>query len=146
MRSKELKSYNLDSGKTVIRELSTKPYVGLVTVVIVGIIISFTKLPIVYGATLIVVGLLVLFIFPNRVLVEFFDDFMVLYNRAEKNDCMIIYYDEIVSWWYVRGISLDELCIELEDGTIEKVNAYSKISFERYMNEFVKDKHRKTSK
>ena len=146
MRSKELKSYNLDSGKTVIRELSTKPYVGLVTVVIVGIIISFTKLPIVYGATLIVVGLMVLFIFPNRVLVEFFDDFMVLYNRAEKNDCMIIYYDEIVSWWYVRGISLDELCIELEDGTIEKVNAYSKISFERYMNEFVKDKHRKTSK
>jgi len=146
VRSKELKSYNLDKSKTIIKEIGAKPYTLLLLIIATGIVISFVGIPIVYGITLIVIGLIILLLFPNRVLIDFYDNHLVLFNRAAKDDCVIIYYDEIVSWWYTRDIGVDELRIELEDGTIEKINAFSKFEFEKNMNGFVKDKYRKNVK
>ena len=71
---------------------------------------------------------------------------MILYNRADKDVCTLVYYDEVSSWNYARGTRRDYLYIELENGRIEKTEGFSRSLFESQMNRFLKDKSRKNSK
>ncbi|MBR4421358.1 MAG: hypothetical protein IKS69_02380, partial [Erysipelotrichaceae bacterium] len=73
-------------------------------------------------------------------LMEFFQDYLVIYNKADKNSCVLIYYDEISSWYYTWSANRDYLYIELENGTVEKIEAFSKTLFETDMNRFVRTK------
>lgn len=80
---------------------------------------------------------------PRVTLIEFFTDYLVLHNRADKNTCVIIYYSEVKSWYYSWSAKKDILSIELEDGHVEEIEAFSKTIFEAYMSRHLKDKHRK---
>jgi hypothetical protein len=82
---------------------------------------------------------------PKVILMEFYSDYLVMYNKADKDNCVLIYYDEIASWHYVWGANRDYLCIELSDGSEEIIEAFSKSLFEGNMNRFLKDKHRKNA-
>ena len=77
---------------------------------------------------------------PSRRLIEFYDDHMILYNKARKDECNIIYYDDIKSWEYKSKVSMDELVIVLQDDSIQKMNAFSKTEFEKKLNKYIKDK------
>ena len=74
---------------------------------------------------------------------EFYNDYLVVYNRADKTKCVLIYYEDVLSWYYSRGTSRDYLYIELEEGKQERVEAFSKPVFESNMNRFLKGKNRK---
>ena len=68
------------------------------------------------------------------------DHYIVLYNKARKDECNIIYYDDIKSWEYKSKVSMDELVIVLQDDSIQKMNAFSKTEFEKKLNKYIKDK------
>ena len=104
------------------------------------------KLPIAYGVTMIIVSLCAIAYMPRVVLMEFYQDYLVLYNRADKNNCVLIYYDEVSSWYYSWSANRDYLYIELENGNVEKIEAFSKTIFESTMNRFMRDKRRKNVK
>lgn len=65
---------------------------------------------------------------------------MVMQNKAAKDDCIMIYYDEIISWQYIRSSKVDTLVVELEDGTLEKIDCFSKRRVTKYMEEFAPNK------
>ena len=70
-------------------------------------------------------------------------DYLVLYNKGNSADCVIVYYDEIVSWYYKKSFKNDELVIELIDDNTLRIEAFSKNIFEYNMNVFLKDKKKK---
>lgn len=144
MKSKELKVYNLPNENLLLSEINAKPTFLFVILIVLGIISFAFNVPTTYSVALISIGFICFVATPRVTLMEFYSDYMITYNRADRNTCMIIYYSEVVSWHYLRNATKDTLVIELEDGSIEKVNAFSKTIFENRMVRFLKDKHKKT--
>lgn len=141
MKSKELKVYNLPSDSFFISEINAKPTILFLLIFFAGIISLFFDFPKLYGVIISLAGLTCICFMPRAVMVEFYNDYLILYNKADKNTCTIIYYDEVNSWYYTWGTSRDFLVIELLDGTQEKIEAFSKTIFEVNMSRFLKDKH-----
>jgi len=146
MKSKELKTYNLPKDDMVVAQIDAKPNSLFIFVILIGVLSFMFKLPVAYGVTMIIVSLCAIAYMPRVVLMEFYQDYLVLYNRADKNNCVLIYYDEVSSWYYSWSANRDYLYIELENGNVEKIEAFSKTIFESTMNRFMRDKRRKNVK
>ncbi len=138
MKSKELKTYNLPREQEIIHQLEVKPYAFLVTILIIGIAYIFYNGSI--ALVLMSMSLYALFFLPDRKLLIFTEEYMVMQNKAAKDDCIMIYYDEIISWQYIRSSKVDTLVVELEDGTLEKIDCFSKRRVTKYMEEFAPNK------
>lgn len=143
MKSKELKTYNLPNEVAPSSEINAKPSLLFLLLIIIGIISAILKFKPIYCITMIVVGLVCLCFMPKITLMEFYSDYFVMYNRADKSKCVLIYNDEVKQWYYSWSAKKDYLVVELEDGTIEKIESFSKSIFETYMNKHLKDKHKK---
>lgn len=143
MKSKELKTYNLPNENTMLSEINAKPTVLFVLLILVGIISLILRISPIYGITLITIGVVAIIAMPRVTLMEFYYDYLVMYNRADKNTCAIIYYSEVKSWYYSWSAKKDILTIELEDGSVEQIEAFSKTIFEAHMSRYLKDKHKK---
>lgn len=92
------------------------------------------------GLGLIVVGIFGITIFPDRVLITFLDDCMVLYNQQDRSMCMLVYYDEVVHWQYVYRKQYDQLVITLVDGSREVQDMYSYSSVFQQLTEHMAGK------
>jgi len=143
MRSKELKVYNLPVEEKQPFFIDSKPYLFIIFVVLFGIAFLFSTTTMPLGFLLTGVGLFCLLFFPRMIMIEFYDSYLILHNKADKTTCVLIYYEDIVSWYYKKGNYADYLYIELVDGTTERLEAFSKVSFEAAMNSYLKDKHKK---
>lgn len=145
MESKEIKRYNLPEDRILLGLIDAKPTIYLFIIFVIGVLFLLGKnytLSIIFMST----GILSFIFLPERILVEFYENYLVLYNHASKNDCEMIYYDEIVKWRYSSGVSYDELQIELIDDSLHIVDGFSKIIYENQMSRFLKDKRDKTKK
>lgn len=143
MRTKELKTYNLPSDNALISEINAKPTWVFILFIIIGILSIALRFSYLYGGFIIATGLICVIFMPRVTVMEFYHDYLVAYNRVDKSKCFIIYYNEVSSWYYSWSAKKDYLCIELEDGSEEKIEAFSKTLFEAYMYKFLKDKHKK---
>lgn len=135
-----MKTYNLPRINTALSEIDAKPMGLFILLIILSVVSFILKFPIVYGATLIIISIVCICFFPRVTLMEFYDDYFVMFNRVDKNSCVLIYYDEVVSWKYVWTAKKDILSIELVDGSQEKIEAFSKTIFEAYMNRYLHGK------
>ena len=139
MKSKELKNYNLPDNRAYNESLETKP-IGLLLVILgVGFYLILRKFYI-YGCALFFFSAACLIFLPGRRLIEFYDEYMIVYNKARKDECNIIYYDDVKSWEYKTSVSMDELVLTLNDDSIQKCNAFSKKEFEKSLNKYIKEK------
>ena len=140
MKSKELKTHNLPVDVFPISKIDAKPDWLFIVFIMLGIFsFTFDVSPF-YGATLVLTSLCVLLFMPKVHLMEFFQEYLVMFNKADKNSCVLIYNDEISSWYYTWSANRDYLYIELENGTTEKIEAFSKTLFEANMNRFARGK------
>ena len=92
---------------------------------------------------LIILTLFAILGMPDRILVQFADDYLVMYNRSDKNECTIVYWDEIVSWHYEYHHACDKLVVSLVDGSTESVDMYSKRSIAKQMAQYASGKEKK---
>ena len=145
MKSKELKTYNLPEDRVLLANIDAKPNGVILLVFVFGLLLVAFK-QYVWGVSIAVLASCASFVLPNKVLIEFYQDYMVLYNHASKFTCEIIYYDDVVVWNYDFGITYDTLTIKLVDDSTHNVDGYSKIVFENLMNRFLKDKKEKKKK
>lgn len=143
MKSKELKTYNLPKDDLLISSIDAKPNYVFILAFLLGAILLFIESSRVYGLTIITIVIVMYIYLPKVVLMEFFQEYLVLYNRADNNSCVLVYYDEIISWNYSWSANRDYLNIELENGESERIEAFSKTIFESNMNRFLKEKKKK---
>ena len=143
MRSKELKTYNLPSENQVIAQIDAKPTFLFVILICIGMAFFVYNHNNPYGIFVTIVSVIGLIYLPRVVMMEFYQEYMIMYNKADKTNCVLIYYDDVVSWNYVWGASRDFLVVELSDGNEELIEAFSKTIFEGNMNRFLRDKRKK---
>ena len=67
----------------------------------------------------------------------------MLYNRHDKRECFIIYYEDMVSWHYEWNPSTDQLVISLVDGSVEKQEVHAKYRIEKWLNSLAPGKQAK---
>ena len=97
----------------------------------------------VIGVMVIMVSLFSLLMLPDCKLYEIHQDYIALYNRHDKSECFIIYYEDMVSWHYEWNPSYDQLVISLVDGSVEKQEVYAKYRIEKWLNSLAPGKQAK---
>lgn len=142
MKTKEIKVYNLPEDRVINESIDAKPYLLIVIVIIFGLFLMGEDFA--SGLTVAIFGAAVLLLMPRSTLIEFYDDYLILYNKANHNFCTMVYYEDVASWHYSYGITVDELLIELEDGNVLSVEGFNKMLFESNMNRYLKNKKQKT--
>ena len=145
MKSKELKIYNLPEGRIVLDVIDAKPNIWIFVIFTIGLLLTIYN-QLIWGISLILFSFFMIVMLPKRVLIEFYHDYMVLYNHANKSDCEIIYYDDVLKWKYSLGLSYDTLSIHLVDDSVHNVDGFSKFAYEVVMNRYLKDKKEKSSR
>ena len=146
MKSQKIRVRNLPETRRVIHKVQVKPTVILSILLFVGLLMMFMKpYLLVAGLTMVLLALFCQFVMPDRVLCEFCDDYMVLYNDHDRTRCNMIYYDEIVAWRYERHRSADQLVIQMIDDTTQVQEMYSKNTIRRQMETYAAGKERNLS-
>lgn len=145
MNSKELKRYNLPEDRFLLAVIDAKPSFILFLIFIIGLVLVVARQ---YSVGIVVTLLAAIsyITLPSRVLIEFYQNYLVLYNHANKNDCEMIYYDEVVKWRYVYGINYDYVELILVDDSTHTIDAFSRALFEGLLNKYLKDKKDKTKR
>ena len=144
MNSKDIKTYNLSNDTRILYRLELKPTFLLVVSMLIGfiLVIPFTSI----GVVIISIASYCLVFLPSRVLLEFHDDYVIFYNKASHEDCVMIYYEDIMKWRYIKGRKVDYLVVELEDGTRENIECFNYRAVTRYMRMFAADREVKKKK
>ena len=144
MKSKEIRVRNLPKDDVPFYVLNVKPTSFLIIAMIMGICFLWIRSYLqVIGVMVIMVSLFSLLMLPDCKLYEIHQDYIVLYNRHDKSECFIIYYEDMVSWHYEWNPSYDQLVISLVDGSVEKQEVYAKYRIEKWLNSLAPGKQAK---
>ncbi len=146
MKSKQLKSYNIPTNDPFMDAIDAKPVGLMIIAIFFGALLLVTGASRIFGFTLILFATFCLLFLPQDILVYFFREYLILYNKADRSKCSLIYYDEVSSWYYSWSAAKDYLYIELIDGSVEKIEAFSRGMFEFKMRMFLKDKQKKVTR
>ncbi|MBQ9822892.1 MAG: hypothetical protein IJM63_00215 [Solobacterium sp.] len=139
MKSQTIRQRNIPADISVSRRVQLKPTITLVLMLMLGMIFVAAK-PYLFlsGIMMSMLGLFCLFVMPDGVLCEFTREYLILYNR-KHSDCMLVYWEDIVSWHYEKHHNNDLLIVTLVDGSTEIQEVYSK-RIQKYMRNYVPDK------
>lgn len=115
IKSKNLKIRNLPKNNKRIDKINSKPYLALIIFLVSGIAIFSVSYLI--GLLICALCLYNLCFIRNMILTEFFDDYAVFYNTQKKDECFILFWQDIAKWKFQKQRSdLDILEVHLKDG------------------------------
>ena len=144
MKSQVIRKRNIPSDAYVTHRIQLKPKLTMDIVHLSGVIFIAAKpYLMLVGAMLVTLAFFCLFVMPDGVLCEFTRDYLILYNRRDRSECMLVYWDDIVSWQYEWHPVTDMLSITLVDGSTETLEVYSS-SVRRYMKLYCANKENRT--
>ena len=143
MKSKVLKIRNLPQEMQVLNEVKVKPIGSLLALMLVSgvFIISGSSIAIV-GVVLLAISSYALIVMPDWILMQFTDEFLVLYNRKNRDECMLIYWEEILLWQYQKHNNEDQLWLQLTDGQTETIECFNRNKIVPYCKIYAKGKER----
>lgn len=143
MKSKSLKSYHLPAVREVLQSFEAKPYLYLT-------LLAIASLLAVVEGTYFLPGLIILFtcifaivILPNRLLIEFSEDYMVVYHRVNKDDCMMVYYEDVLAYFIEKNRRYDLVYFVLTDGSEIHVPIFNRRGSEKILDMFLHGKKQK---
>ena len=95
---------------------------------------------------MILMSVFALLMLPDRYLIQFTPDYLVLYNRRNADECTIVYWEDIVTWQYEYHKGVDVLALSLTDGSSQTIELYSKRPIIRVMNQYAPGKEQKSAR
>ena len=143
MNSKALKKDNLPTDIKPEKQYDAKPIGFLVACFIFGSMLCFDLRYLSFGVFLISIAIFALVFLPSRVLIEFYKDYMIVYYKVNQEDCYLIYYDEVVSWTYIKGRMKDYIYFELEEGETVRVASFSRNRIGSYLENCLTNREKK---
>ena len=147
MKSKTLKIRNLPVGKPVFFRMNVKPTEYLTVFLLISLVCLFLDAPLptigLIGSTVICFALVAT---PDRTLLEMNDDFMIFYSPKDSSECSILYWDEILSWQYVKHRQCDHLRVEMINGDMHDSEVYYNKRLLRLLSAYAPNKEKKASR
>lgn len=139
IQSNRLKCRNLPADYEVLDKTTSKPLGSLATVALCGLVLMITPDYMFLGSLIAFVSFYSLFFSPTVVLVEFCDEFVIFYLDDKRENCYVIYWNEIAGYEYkAQWINPDYVKITLMDGS---VHSFKCLSRQQLMRNFQKHVH-----
>lgn len=143
MKSKILKIRNIAKEPPIIATVSVKPKQGLSILIFVSFIMMiFSNLFSYIGVLVFGISTFCLFVLPDRKLIEFTYDYIILYNCKEREKCSLVYWEDMLTWQYISRADHDELEIELVDHTIKSIECFSRRSVIPLLRTYAREKEK----
>lgn len=125
MKSRICSIDSLDE-KTKRLKINAKPNLFLVILFLISLFLVI-KSYLIYLATIGLISSVYCLVFlPNKIILEFDQNYLIVYDTFDKTECSIVYYDEIKTYKWQTSHSYDNLIITLYDGTIKKIPCIKK--------------------
>jgi hypothetical protein len=141
MRSQKIRTRNLPETKGKTKTVHLRPTAFLTVLLVIGAAFLFLPSPWAgFGIWMVLLSLFGLIIMPNRKLCQFTEDYLILYNLHDQEECTILYWNEIVNWQYEWHPYYDQLDINMIDGSTETQEMFAKRSVARYLNRLIPGK------
>lgn len=146
MKSQKIRVRNLPENITRSRaSVHVKPTGILFLLLCIGaMIILLLQELFIYGVAMIMLAIFALTILPDRILITFADDYLVLYNQQDRSICVLLYYDEIVNWQYEVHRTYDRILFTLVDGSCESQEMFSLCAVKKNLEEHLPGKQKKS--
>ena len=136
VRSKILKIRNLPKTGEKRGEIKTKPYGLLLTFLVIGIALLFTSYY-VFGIVLVGIFLYYLLFIKNTLLVEFFDTYAVFYLNNGKDECYVLFWNDVKDWQLEKAKrDMDILNIVLKDDTTIALKCLGRKKICKYFKQY----------
>lgn len=147
MKSKELKIYNIPRDKPPFLSMNIKPRRLLICVLWGSVILSCLNFEwSVIGLCGSAISVFALVAMPDRTLLDIYEDKIVVYDSRQMDNCFCIFWDELLTWQYIRGTYTDRLRLELIDGQHAECDVYRSRKLFFYLHLFAKGKEKKIVK
>lgn len=132
---------NLPKNEKPAYSIYFKPTKSILICFIVGIIMFiFDFIPLI-GILISIFSALIFFITPNYLIFQAYKTFFVIYNKNDKINCQLIYWNDVKEWAYKSGNNgMDSLIIKTNDNNIHVINLYSPAKIIHCFNKFVSEK------
>ena len=119
MKSQVIKVRNLPDWTHQPHTIHVKPVAFLALMGIAGIALFVSGTPWVgVGLILSISSVFALLMMPDRILIQFTPDYMILYNHRDRDTCTVIYWEDLVNWQYEFHPNYDTLSCFLTDGSV----------------------------
>ncbi|MBR2808798.1 MAG: hypothetical protein IKE33_01030 [Erysipelotrichaceae bacterium] len=137
MRSKVVRINSIDENK-IMTQIKAKPELFLALMFVFSfVILMFNGY---LGFALMMITTYCFIFFPERRLIDFCDEYLIIYNDINHEVCYMLYYDEIVSWQYVSTFNADKLVIALINNQVYETDIFNRHRTERIMERFVPER------
>lgn len=132
MKSKKLKIRNLPKNEKQIDHITAKPMGILFGSVVLGFILFFTKYYLI-GTILFAMFFYELVCVKDYELVAFYETYAVFFIDKKKENCYIVYYDDILKWDYkTKWNSYDKIDLVFKNGNEVELRCMEKRKFKKY--------------
>lgn len=147
MKSKTIKQRNIPSYPYIIKSIRVKPIEILMLMIIIGFILLFSSEDFaMIGVLMIYLSTFSLLVLPDARIIDYTNEYAIIYNCVDKNECKLIYWDEILSWQYKWHTDKDQMLIELIDYSIEVVDTYKRSTMIPYFKKYAPGKEKTSRK
>lgn len=145
VRSKILKIRNLPIDGKKIGQIKAKPYGFILLFLFMGICLLCTRFYIV-GFVITAIFIYYLFFVRDMVLVEFFDRYVVFYLNNGKEECFLLFWEDIEHWNITSSRrDMDVLNIILRNNQTIALKCLGRKKIEKYFNEYASNHHEKNT-
>ena len=118
IQSNRFKCRNLPADYEVLDQMTTKPTATLVTSSLCGAILLTKEDYLFLGSLVLFMSVYGLIFSRSTVLIEFCKDFVIFYLDERREECYVIYWNEIVHYDYKSSLfNTDYVRIILSDGS-----------------------------
>lgn len=139
MRSQYIKTRNIpDTVRKNAHTVRVKPWLTLIGIFVIGVVVvAMHSYTVGIALPLMILTLFSLLAMPDRILIQFTPEYMLMYNQHDRSECAMIYYEDVVSWQYEYHRSSDLLVVNLVDGTSQSVDMYGRYAISRFMKMYL---------
>lgn len=146
VRSKLLKIRNIPQGHKLIDCINTKPYFVFSVLGSIGLLLVLREKYMILGILLVFVAVYSFLFIKNERLIEFYDDYCVFYRmNANKDECFLLFWNDISAWEIHPGSEYDELSVTLRDQRKIVLKCVCKHKLTRYFKRYVNREEQETA-
>lgn len=140
VKSKILKIRNLPCDGTKLETISSKPYVFICFLLLMGIVLLCSDYYL-FGCVITIFAAFYLFFVKNIKLIEFYDRYAFFYTNNGKDECFVLFWEDVEKWEIIKGKSaLDTLTITLKNHQSVTISCVSSKKIEKYFQKYTAGK------
>ncbi len=132
IRSKVLKNRNIPSSGNLLGKVCSKPYGIIIIGIMMGTILLSNE-HYISGIVILFLFSYYLFFVRNLKLIEFYDQYAVFYLHNGKDECYVLFWEDIESWMILsKWNDTDKLKVVLKNHEIITLNCIGKKKIKKY--------------